>query len=84
MGFNPNLTTHNAVEIIENVGIITSSFLFKFNDFKAISRAAVPLETAIPNFLLLYNKDHLNMDLDFVWDFLQKPKIPSYKKPIKQ
>ena len=54
IGFKPNLITHRAVEIIEKVGIITSSPLFRFNDLRAISKAAVPLETAIPYFLLIY------------------------------
>ena len=54
IGFNPSFTTQRAVDIIENDGIITSLPLFKFNDFIAISRAAVPLETAMPYNLLLY------------------------------
>ena len=53
-GFKPNLTTHSAVEIIENVGIMISLFFLKFSAFKAISKAAVPLETATPYFLSLY------------------------------
>ena len=53
IGLSPNLITQSAVEIIEKVGIITSSLVLKLNAFNAISRAAVPLETAIPNFLLL-------------------------------
>ena len=40
-------------EIIEKDGIITSSPFFKFKDFIAISKAAVPLETATPKSLLL-------------------------------
>ena len=52
-GFISHFITHNAVEIIEKAGIITSDFFFKLRDFKAISRAAVPLETATPNFLEL-------------------------------
>ena len=48
------MITHSAVEIIENAGIITSDLAFKFNDLIAISSAAVPLETAIPYFLVLY------------------------------
>ena len=60
-GVNPSFTTHSAVDIIENVGIITSSPFFNSKDFIAISSAAVPLETAIPNFLLLYlEKDFSN------------------------
>ena len=54
IGFKPNLTTQRAVEIIEKEGIITSSPLFRFSDLIVISRAAVPLETAIPYILLLY------------------------------
>ena len=53
-GFNPSFITHKAVEIIEKVGIITSSFFLRFKDFKATSNAAVPLETATAYFLLLY------------------------------
>ena len=34
--------------------IITSLFFFIFNDFTAISKAAVPLETAIPKSLPIY------------------------------
>ena len=45
------LTTVKAAEIILNVGIIISLLGFKFNIFKAISRAAVPLETVAANFL---------------------------------
>ena len=44
-GFKPNFITHKAVEIIENVGIIISLLFFKFKDFRAISSAAVPLDT---------------------------------------
>ena len=54
MGFRPNFTTHKAVDMIEKVGIITSSFFLRFKDFKATSNAAVPLETATAYFLLLY------------------------------
>jgi hypothetical protein len=39
--------------MIEKEGIKTSEFFFKFKDFTAISNAAVPFETATPNFLLL-------------------------------
>ena len=53
-GFNPNLITHNAVAIIEKVGIMTSSFFFKLSHFIAIYKAALPLETAIAYFLLMY------------------------------
>ena len=40
-------------ETQKGAGIITSSFGFKLSVFKAISNAAVPLETATPYFLLL-------------------------------
>ena len=53
IGLRPHLITHNAVDIIEKAGIITSEFFFKFNDFIATSKAAVPLDTAIPYFLSL-------------------------------
>ena len=53
-GFKSNLTTQSAVDIIENAGIITSSFGFRLRAFKATSSAAVPLETAIAYFLSLY------------------------------
>ncbi|MCX6041184.1 MAG: hypothetical protein NTV69_08630 [Caldilinea sp.] len=49
-----------AVEIIENDGIKTSEFFFKFKDFTAISNAAVPLETVTPNFLLLKEEKFLS------------------------
>ena len=52
-GLRPNLITQRAVEIIENAGIIISSLGLSLRAFKDISNAAVPLETAIPNFLLL-------------------------------
>ena len=51
-GFKPCLIKHMAEDIIVKVGIITSS-PFKFSDLITISKAAVPLETATPNFLLL-------------------------------
>ena len=41
-----------ALDIIVKLGIIISSFLFSSKLFTAISRAAVPLETAQANFLL--------------------------------
>ena len=59
-GFNFILITAKAVEIIEKVGIITSSFGFKLRAFKATSSAAVPLETAIAYFLLLYFEKFLS------------------------
>ena len=40
-----------AVEIIVNVGIITSSFFFNSKLLTAISKAAVPLDTAQAYFL---------------------------------
>ena len=52
-GFNPNFITHSAVEIIEKVGIIISSLGLRLSAFNDISNAAVPFDTAIPNFLLL-------------------------------
>jgi len=52
-GFNPNFIIPIIDEIIVKVGIITSSFFLRFKLFKAISNAAVPLETDIPNLLLL-------------------------------
>ena len=52
MGFKPFLTKHKIEEIIVNVGTITSSPFFKFKDLIEISKAAVPLVTAIPYFLL--------------------------------
>ena len=54
IGFNPSFTTQSAVEIIENEGIIISDPFFKFKDFNAISRDAVPFEVLIPNLLVLY------------------------------
>ena len=53
IGLRSHFITHKAVDIIEKDGIITSEFFFKFKDFKATSRAAVPLETAMPYFLEL-------------------------------
>ena len=53
IGFKLHLRTHKAVEIIEKAGIITSEFFLRFKDFKPTSKAAVPLETAIPYFLEL-------------------------------
>ena len=44
--FNPNFIAASAFDIIVKLGIITSSFFFKFKDFTAISSAAVPLDTA--------------------------------------
>ena len=52
-GFRLFFKTALVVDIIENDGINTSEFFFKPKDFIAISRAAVPLETATPNFFLL-------------------------------
>ena len=52
-GFKLFLITALAVEMIEKEGIKTSEFFFKFKDFTAISNAAVPFETATPNFFLL-------------------------------
>ena len=54
IGFRPILTKHKIDEIIVNEGTITSSPFLKLSDLIAISKAAVPLETAIPYFLLLY------------------------------
>ena len=54
IGFRPHFTTQRAVAIIEKDGIITSEFFFKFKALIATSNAAVPLETATPNFLELY------------------------------
>ena len=51
IGFRPHFTTQRAVAIIEKDGIITSEFFFKFKALIATSNAAVPLETATPNFL---------------------------------
>lgn len=51
-GFKSFFITDKAVEIIEKLGIITSDPFFNFKDFTAISRAAVPLETLIANFLV--------------------------------
>ena len=42
------------MDIIEKAGIMTSESFFKFNDLIATSKAAVPLLTAVPYFLLLY------------------------------
>ena len=47
IGFAFCFITASAFEIIVKLGIIISSFFFIFNDFIAISNAAVPLETAI-------------------------------------
>ena len=52
IGLRLFLITQSAVEIIEKAGIITSLPFFKFSDFKAISRAAVPLLTEIAYFRL--------------------------------
>ena len=41
-----DLITANAFDIIVKLGIITSSSFFKFRLLTAISRAAVPLDTA--------------------------------------
>ena len=65
IGFNPNFITQSAVDIIEKVGIIISSFGFKFKALIAISNAAVPLDTAIPNFLLLYFENSLSNSLTY-------------------
>ena len=45
------LTTANALEIIVKLGIKTSSFSFILRALIAISKAAVPLETATEYFL---------------------------------
>ena len=49
-GFNPFFITQRTVEIIENEGTIISSPSLKFKDLIAISKAAVPFDTATPNF----------------------------------
>ena len=51
---------HKIEDIIVNVGIITSSPFFKFNDLSAISKAFVPLLTLTPNFLELYFANSLS------------------------
>ena len=51
-GFRLFLIIEFAVEIIVNDGIIISSFFFKPKLLTAISNAAVPFDTAHPNFLL--------------------------------
>ena len=48
------LITANALEIIVKLGIITSSFFLIPKALIAISKAAVPFETAIENFLLTF------------------------------
>ena len=51
IGFACCLITESAFEIIVKFGIKTSSFFFIPRAFMEISKAAVPLETAIENFL---------------------------------
>ena len=53
IGVAPNLITANAFEIIVKLGIITSSPFFIPTAFNAISKAAVPLETATEYFLFI-------------------------------
>ena len=52
-----------AVEIIEKAGIKTSDPFFRLSDFIAISKAAVPLETATPYFLLLNSENFFQISL---------------------
>ena len=47
--FNPCLIPGRAFDIIVKLGIIISSFFFKLANFIAMSSAALPLATAIPN-----------------------------------
>ena len=55
-------------EIIVKFGINTSDPFFRFNDFTAISNAAVPLAVAMPNFFLC------NLDFDKTyWIHILKP-----------
>jgi len=48
LNFNPNFNIGKIFEIIVKFGIIISSSFFKFNALIAISKAAVPLDTATP------------------------------------
>ena len=72
-GFNPSFITHKAVEIIEKVGIITSSFFFRFRDLRAISNAAVPFDTATAYFLFMYFENFFSNCLTkFPSDYIQR------------
>ena len=80
IGFRLHFTTHKAVEIIENAGIITSEPFLRLSDFKATSKAAVPLETAIPYFLKLnlenfFSKSLTNLPSDEIQLVLKNYKI---------
>ena len=56
-GFNPKFNTQLA-DIINDLGVtITESFFFKFNAFRAISKATLPFETAT-EYLFPKYKDH--------------------------
>ena len=61
-GFNFCLITANAFEIIVKLGTIISSFFFKSNDLIAISKAAVPLDTATEYFCLILFENFLSKD----------------------
>jgi hypothetical protein len=77
-GFKLFLITALAVEIIENAGIKISEFFFKFKDLTAISNAAVPFETATPNFLLLKEEKFFSNNLtNFPSDEIQFVEIHS-------
>ena len=56
--FSPSLRTAIALDIIVKFGIITSSPFFNFNDFIAISNAAVPLDTATEYLLPMNLKNY--------------------------